>query len=81
MERDCHDAVGGVESFFDAVAVVDVNVDVEDTLVVLEELQDAEDNVVDVAKARGLALFGVVKAASPVDACVCLTMVELSGTG
>jgi len=35
---------------------------------VLQELQDAEDNVVDVAEARRLALLRVVEAAGPVDA-------------
>ena len=33
VEGDGHDAVGGVEGFFDAVAVVDVDVDVENARV------------------------------------------------
>lgn len=33
MEGDGHYAVGAVEGFFDAIAVVDVDVDVEDSLV------------------------------------------------
>ena len=43
----------------------------------LEQLQDGEDDVVDVAEAAGLALFGVVEAARPVDGDVRLAGVEL----
>lgn len=67
MEGAGHDAVGGVEGFFDAVAVVAVDVNVEDAGVGAEELEDAEDDVVDVAEAGGFVLFGVVEAAGPVD--------------
>jgi hypothetical protein len=72
-----HDAIGGVESLLDAVSVVDVDVDVEHALVRLEELEDREDDVVDVAKARGFVLLGVVQAPRPVDDGVRLLVVEL----
>lgn len=45
---------------------------------VFEELEDSEDDVVDVAEAGGLALFGVVEAAGPVDGDV-VAVVELDG--
>lgn len=38
VEGDGHDTVSGIERFFDAVAVVNVDVDVEDALLVSEEL-------------------------------------------
>ncbi len=67
VEGEGHDAVGGPEGLLDAVAVVDVDVDVEDAGVVEEELEDGEDDVVDVAEARGFGFFGVVQTAGPVD--------------
>ena len=45
----------------------------------LEELQDGEDDVVDVAEPRGLALLGVVETARPVDGDVGIPAVELDG--
>ena len=51
VEGERHDAVGGPEGLLDAVAVVDVDVDVEHARVVQEELQDGEHDVVDVAEA------------------------------
>lgn len=45
VERTGHDAVGCVEGLFDAVAVVDVNVDVEHALLVAQKLDDAEHDV------------------------------------
>ena len=79
VEADGHDAVGGVEGLLDAVAVVDVDVDVEDALVLLEELEDGEDAVVDVAEAGGLGLLGVMETAGPVDDDVGTVLVEAAG--
>jgi hypothetical protein len=45
-----HDAVGSVESFFDAIAVVAVYINVKHARESPEELEDAEDNIIDVAE-------------------------------
>ena len=50
MEGKGHDSIGRPEGLFDAIAVVDVNIDVEDTRVVQEELEDREDDVIYVAE-------------------------------
>ena len=44
-----------------------VNVDVQHPLVVLEQLEDAEHDVVGVAESGSLALLRVVQSAHPVD--------------
>ena len=77
VEGDGHHAVGGVEGLLDAVAVVDVDVDVQHALVVLEQLEDGEHDVVGIAEARRLALLGVVEPARPVDRDVGVRAVEL----
>lgn len=46
--------VGEVERLLDPIAVVDVDVDVQHTRVVFEQLQDGQHQVVDVAEARRL---------------------------
>jgi hypothetical protein len=76
VKRDAHDAVRREEGLLDAVAVVDVDVDLEHARVVLEELEDAEDDVIDVAEAGGFRLLRVVQAARPVDRDVSLPVVE-----
>lgn len=45
---------GGVEGFLNAVSMVDVDVNVQNSFVILEELKNGKDNVVDIAEARGL---------------------------
>ena len=78
VEGDCEDAVCGPEGLFDAVAVVDVDVNVHDARVVAEELQDTEHDIVDVAEATGLGLFGVVQATGPIDCDFGLVVAELA---
>ena len=79
MEGARHDAVGHIERLLHAVPVVDVDVDVDHALVLLQKLQDRQHAVVHVAKARRLALLGVVEAAGPVDHDVALVRVESHG--
>ena len=67
MERDCHDPVCGVERLLDSVPMVDVNVNVQDSLVILEEFKDGKDDVVDIAEARCFALLCMVESPCPVD--------------
>ena len=62
MKADCHDPVGVVEGLLDAIAVVDVDVEVEHARVHLEQLEDAEDDIVDIAEPAGLYLLGVMEA-------------------
>lgn len=72
MEADSHDSVGVVEGFFDSVSMVDVNIEVQHAWVDLQQLQDAEDYVVDVAETTGLCFPGVVETAHPVDCYIAL---------
>lgn len=78
VEGGCHDTVGGPEGLFDAVAVMNVDVDVEDARVVAEELQNGEDDIIDVAEAGCHALFGVMETTGPVDGDVGLGVAELA---
>lgn len=72
MEANCHDSVGMVEGFFDSVSVMDVDVEVKHAWVDLQQLQDAEDYIVDVAETASLCFFGVVETAHPVDCYIAL---------
>lgn len=55
------------KGFFDPITVMNIDIDVEDSWVHLQELQDADYNIVDVAKARGTVTFCVVQTSSPID--------------
>jgi hypothetical protein len=45
VERNSHDTVSGVESLLDTIAVMNINVNVENTLFETKELNDAQDDV------------------------------------
>ena len=61
--------------------MVDVDINVEDPLVILEQLEDGQHDVIDVAEAAGLALLGVMETPGPVDRDVRRLLVELHGAG
>ena len=50
VEGQGHDSIGRPECLFDAVAVMDVDVDVENSWVDPEQLENGQHDVVDVAK-------------------------------
>ena len=66
-----------VEGLLDTVAMMNVDINVQHPTMVLQQLEDGEDDIVGVAEAGRLALFGVVQPARPVDAHVALPLVEL----
>jgi hypothetical protein len=45
VKRHGHNSIGGIERFLNTIAVVDVNVDVQNPLLEPEELNDAEDDI------------------------------------
>ncbi len=81
VKGDGHDSVRGVKGFLDAVAVVNVYIDVDDALMIFQEFEYGDDDVVDVAEAGRLRLFGVMQAAGPVDGDVRLLLVEFHSPG
>lgn len=72
MEADCHHSVGVIEGLLNSVSMMDVDVQVKNAWVNLEQLQDAEDDVIDVAEPAGLCFLGVVEASHPVDCYITL---------
>lgn len=81
MEGYGHNSVGGIKSFFHAVAMMNVNVDVQDTLMVFQKLENGQDNVVDITEAGSFGLLGVVKSTGPVDGNIGGLLVQFDGRG
>jgi hypothetical protein len=54
-----------------------VDVDVEHARIYFQQFQYANDDIIDVAEARGLPLFGMMKTSGPVDGDVARVVVEL----
>lgn len=67
MEGAGHDPIGEIEGLLNTISVVDIDVNVQHSLVSLEQLQNGKYAVVDIAKPRGLRLLGVMQSSRPVD--------------
>jgi len=67
METNCHDAVGTVKGFLDTISMVDVNIDVQNTLVLLEQFQNGQNAIIDVAKPTSFCLFGMMQPSCPIN--------------
>jgi hypothetical protein len=79
VETHRHHAVGEVERLLDAVAVVDVYVDVHNARVVLQELENRQHEVVDVTETGGFAFLRVMQPAGPVHGDVAEAVVQAHG--
>ena len=66
MKRDRHYPVSVVERFFDPITVVNVDINVKHSRVVLKELEDSDHDIVHVTESRCFELFGMMESASPV---------------
>lgn len=57
-----HDSVCEVERLFNSITVMDVDIHIEHTLMCLQELQNSEHDIIDVAEAGRLCLFCMMHA-------------------
>lgn len=76
MEGDGHNSIRRIKCLFNTVAMVNIYVDVKDAVVVLEQLQDAQHDVVHVAESAGLLLLGMVESSRPINGYIGRLMVE-----
>lgn len=67
MKRHSHNSVSQIKCLLHAVPVMHVNVNVQHPGVVLEQFQNCNDNVIDVAKSRGLEFLRVMQSTAPID--------------
>ncbi len=61
MDREFEDAGLVIECKLDAVAVVGVDIEVEDTTALLEEILDRDDDIIDVAESGCVVAAGMVE--------------------
>jgi hypothetical protein len=45
VERNRHDTISRVEGLFDAIAVVNINIDIKNTLLETQQLKNSENNI------------------------------------
>ena len=50
MKRDSHNPITGIESFLNAITMMDIDVNIKYTGMVFEKLEDGEDNVINIAE-------------------------------
>lgn len=50
MEGASHDPIGQIEGLLNTIAMVDIDIDIEHSLVGLEQLQNGKHAIVDIAK-------------------------------
>lgn len=63
----CHHPICKIESLLHTISMVNVYVNIQDSLVGFKEFQYRQNTIVDVTKSTGLTLFCVVKPARPVN--------------
>ena len=76
MEADSHYSIRCVEGLLNPVAMMNINVNVEDSIVVLEEFEDRNHDVIDEAEPTCLLFLGMVEPPGPVDTHIRHSVVE-----
>jgi hypothetical protein len=68
VEAHSHNSIGCIESFFNSIAVVHINVDIQNPLVILEQFKDGEYDIIHIAEPTGTLLLRMMKSSRPIDA-------------
>jgi hypothetical protein len=66
VEGAGHDPISQVKSFLNAITMMNVNVYVQHSWMVFQQLQDRHHNVIDITEATGLKLLSMMQAPRPV---------------
>ncbi|KAH3670936.1 hypothetical protein OGAPHI_000647 [Ogataea philodendri] len=80
VERAGHHTICGIEGLFDTVTMVHIGIDVQDTWMVSQKLDDSQNNVIDITKPRGLGFFSMVQTSGVIDGDIAFSSVESGGT-
>ena len=67
MKRYCHDSVCQQKCFLDSITVVAIDIDVEHSCVLFQQLQDSKHTVIDIAKSTGFTLFSMMETTRPIN--------------
>ena len=67
VKGDGHHAICQIERLLYAISMVNININVEDSWMVLQELQYRYDDVVHVAESRGFKLLGMMETTRPIN--------------
>merc|ERR1719300_2271443 len=78
VEADGHNPVCCVEGLLNPITMMDVDIYVENSLVIFQQLQNGQHYVIHVAETTCLTLLGVMKASSPIDSYVCCLLVQFN---
>lgn len=53
VEGARHDSVGQIESFLNTITVMNIDIDVQNSLICFKELKDGQYTIIDVTESRG----------------------------
>lgn len=81
MERAGHDSVSQVEGLLNPITMMDINIDIQYSLISLEQFQNSQDTVIDIAEPRGLRLFGMMQPTGPIKGIFGLALSQDRRTG
>ena len=66
VERTGHHSIGSVKGLLHSISVVDVDVDVQNSLVVIQHLKNRQYHIIHVAEPARLRLFSMVQSSTPI---------------
>jgi hypothetical protein len=79
VERHSHDSIRAVECLLNTVTMMHININIEDSIVVFQKLKYSQDDIVHIAEATRLHLFGMMQTTSPINANISALVVEFYG--
>ena len=70
-----------IKGLLDPITMMNIDINVKNSLVMFEQLQNGQNNIIHVTKTRGFRLFSVMQPTSPIDTNFGLLLIQLHGAG
>jgi hypothetical protein len=81
MEGASHHSICQIESLLDSIPMMNVDIDVKDSLVCFKQLQNGQYAIVDITKSWCFWLLGVMQSSRPVDSISEFALPQKSSSG
>jgi len=74
MKRARHDPISQVECLLNSIPMMNININVQNSLKSLQQLENSQHTIVYIAKTRCFGLFCVMQTSRPVDSVLVLAL-------
>jgi hypothetical protein len=67
MKWTCHYPISSIKGLFNTIPMMNVNINIKDSLIIIKQLQDTQHNIINITKPTSFWLLSMMKPSRPIQ--------------